>query len=95
MPKKSFQQKPQTKAEFVAKVAGRLPISQKEAGLFVNTVLDVLTDTMAQGIAQQFVGFGTFATRDRPERMGRNPRTGNAVLIEGLGVHLFLAQAIN
>ena len=56
-------------------------MSKKDAGVAVDSTLRVIVDAMAKGDKIQLVGFGTFETRVRGERTGKNPRTGETVKI--------------
>jgi DNA-binding protein HU-beta len=63
------------KTDLIAKTAAVSELNRKEAELAVNTVLNVLTEALAEGDKVQLVGFGSFEVKERPARVGRNPRT--------------------
>jgi DNA-binding protein HU-beta len=63
-----------TKQEFVDAVASRSGLGKREAGLAVEAVLETITETLRRRDSINFTGFGKFATSDRKERMGVNPR---------------------
>ena len=69
------------KADLIEKVAGQANISKSSAGDAVNAVLDTITESLRGGDSVTLVGFGTFAVSHRSARMGRNPRTGEAIHI--------------
>ena len=69
------------KKEFTQSVAAASSLSQKDAALAINAVLHVVTTAMQQGDRITLPGFGSFTAKDRPARMGRNPRTGAAIKI--------------
>ena len=69
------------KTELIAAVAEKSGLSKKDADNAVNSMLDVVVETLAQGDKVQIVGFGTFEVSERPEREGRNPKTGEAMTI--------------
>ena len=69
------------KADLIENVAGRANISKSAAGDAVNATLDTITDTLQNGDSVTLVGFGTFAVSHRSARVGRNPRTGEAIQI--------------
>ena len=48
----------------------------------VEDILEVIAQELAEGSVIKFMGFGTFATKDVPERQGKNPQTGEAVTIK-------------
>jgi DNA-binding protein HU-beta len=63
-----------TKQEFVAEVARRAQLSNRDAGKAVDAFLDTVTDTLKGGGDVSFTGFGKFSTQQRAARMGVNPR---------------------
>lgn len=70
-----------TKPELVDAVAERTGMKKKDAALAVDAVLDTITDTLGKKEQVSLVGFGTFDIRERSERTGRNPRTGEQIVI--------------
>ncbi len=69
------------KTELINAVAETAQLSKKDAANAVAAVFDSITDAMVKGDKVQLIGFGTFETRDRGERTGKNPRTGEEVKI--------------
>lgn len=69
------------KTELVALVAEKASMSKKDAELALSSTLSAITDAMAKGDKVQLVGFGTFETKHRAARTGKNPRTGEALTI--------------
>ena len=63
-----------TKQEFVAEVARRAQLSNRDAGKAVDAFLDTVVDTLKGGGDVAFTGFGKFSTQHRAARMGVNPR---------------------
>ena len=63
-----------TKTDFVAAVAEKAELSKKSAASIVDTVFDLISDTLAKGEKLTLIGFGTFEVRDRAAREGRNPQ---------------------
>jgi DNA-binding protein HU-beta len=63
-----------TKQEFVDEVARRANLGKREAGEAVDAMLGTITDALRRRDSINFTGFGKFATSDRKERMGVNPR---------------------
>ena len=55
--------------------------SKKDAEKAVNAALAAITEELKNGGKVSLVGFGTFEVRERPERQGRNPRTGDTLTI--------------
>lgn len=79
------------KAELIDAVADAADISKAAAARSVDTVLDVITESLKKGQAVTLVGFGTFSTRRREARTGRNPRTGEAIQIGASNLAVFKA----
>ncbi|WP_293359736.1 MULTISPECIES: HU family DNA-binding protein [unclassified Microcoleus] len=69
------------KKELVEAVADRADTTQKQANAVLNALLDVIMETLASGDKVTLVGFGTFESRDRKARQGRNPKTGEPIQI--------------
>ncbi len=70
------------KADLIENVASRANISKSSAGDAVDALLECIRDTLQNGDSVTLVGFGTFAVSHRSARMGRNPRTGEAIQIQ-------------
>ena len=71
-----------TKSELIARLAERFPqLVAKDAEFAVKMILDAMTDALSRGDRIEIRGFGSFSISRRPPRMGRNPRTGEQVLI--------------
>ncbi len=70
------------KAQLISAVSTRCGLSRKDSDLAVNAVFDVITEELAKGERVQLVGFGSFEVRDRPERAGRNPLSGEPLIIK-------------
>ena len=69
------------KTELIAAVAEQAELSKKDAEKAVAALVDVISEELVKGERVQLVGFGTFEVSERPERDGRNPRTGEAMKI--------------
>jgi integration host factor subunit beta len=70
------------KSELVHRVADKhTQLYQRDIEKIVNAILDEITSAMAQGDRVELRGFGTFASKIRPARVGRNPRTGAVVRV--------------
>ena len=71
-----------TKSELVEIITERQEgITHKEAEVVVNTILSVIGDALADGDHVELRGFGSFTTKDRRPRVGRNPKTGESVMV--------------
>lgn len=69
------------KNELVAAVADRSGMSKGDATKAVESVFDVITDSLKRGKEVRLVGFGTFHVTNRAASTGRNPRTGERINI--------------
>lgn len=79
------------KSEFVEAVAQSADIPKSTAAKAVDAMVDVVGKTLKKGDQVSLVGFGTFLTRDREARQGRNPRTGETINIKASRVPSFKA----
>ena len=79
------------KADFVKAVAKNVNSSQVEAERFINAVLDEISNALANGDSVQFIGFGSFSTKNRAARIGINPQTKEKITIPESKVVLFKA----
>lgn len=68
-------------SELAKGVAGVIGTSEADAKTAINAVFDQIADAAAKGEEVAIPGFGKFAVKDRPERDGRNPATGEAIKI--------------
>lgn len=70
-----------SKQDFVAEVMEKTELSKKDTEATLNAILETIGDILARKDKVTFVGFGTFETRERAEREGRNPHTGEKISI--------------
>lgn len=73
--------------ELIAKKQKHLPA--KDVELAVKHLLEIMSDSLARGDRIEIRGFGSFSLHYRPPRMGRNPKTGEAVALSGKHVPHF------
>ncbi len=79
-----------TKSELISEVAGQMrDLSHKQVELLVNTVFCSMRDALADGDRIEIRGFGSFQVRERAARRGRNPRTGEEVLVQATRIPFF------
>jgi integration host factor subunit alpha len=78
-----------TKAEIVEQIYERVGFSKKEAAELVEKVFDIMKETLAQGEKVKISGFGNFVVREKNARKGRNPQTGQEILLEARRVLTF------
>lgn len=71
-----------TKSELIARLAARYPqLVAKDADYAVKTILDAMAQSLAEGHRIEIRGFGSFSLSRRPPRIGRNPKSGERVLV--------------
>jgi integration host factor subunit beta len=79
-----------TKSELIQRLAQRNPhLFQRDVERIVSTVFDEITEALARGDRVELRGFGAFSVKQRGARVGRNPRTGEAVEVEEKSVPFF------
>ena len=70
-----------TKAELIAALAQKADVSKKDAEAVLNAFTATVTEELSKKEKITLVGFGTFETRERAARTGRNPQTGKELKI--------------
>ena len=81
-----------TKSELIAELAASHPhLRQMEVELLVTTIFDQIADALAHGGRVELRGFGAFGVKRRDARIGRNPRTGEAVPVHAKTAPFFKA----
>lgn len=71
-----------TRSELINRLASKVPqLVAKDAELAVRTILDAMAEALAHGNRIEIRGFGSFALSYRPARVGRNPKSGESVLV--------------
>lgn len=70
-----------TKQQLISLVADEANMTKVDAARAVDAVSSVITSAMKNGESITWTGFGTFEVRSRKERMGRNPQTGEPMMI--------------
>ena len=80
-----------TKQDFIAKVAQKSGLSNRDAGKAVDAFMESVTEALKSGEAINFTGFGKFSAAQRAARQGVNPRTGERVQIAASTVPKFTA----
>lgn len=81
------------KSELVNAVAEQTMLSKREAEAAINALTGTITEQLQKGESVVLVGFGSFQAKDREARTGRNPKTGESMLIPGKRVPSFKAGA--
>jgi integration host factor subunit alpha len=70
-----------TRADLTEAVHREIGLSRAECSTLVQSVLDHISNALSNGQNVKISGFGSFVLRDKPMRIGRNPKTGDEVKI--------------
>lgn len=79
------------KGELVDQVAKETGVTKKDVDKVISATVDAIMAAVAEGDKVTLVGFGSFESRDRKEREGRNPKTGDPMKIPATKVPAFSA----
>ncbi len=79
------------KAELVDAIAQKASVTKKDADAVLSAAVDAIIETVSTGDKVTLVGFGTFESRERQAREGRNPSTGKPIKIPATKVPAFSA----
>lgn len=71
------------KTELVSLIAERADLTVEKANLTLDAITTLIEEVLSTGEKVVITGFGTFEVRDRQERRGKNPRTGEYITIPG------------
>ena len=77
------------KNELIAAVAEKSGLSKKDAEAAITAAVEAMTEALAQQEKVQLVGFGSFEVKTRAERVGRNPKTKEAIHIPASKAPIF------
>ena len=80
------------KTELIAAVAESAGLTKKDTERVVNAAIDAITASLIKGEKVQISGFGTFETKEREARVGRNPHTKEEIHIPATRVPSFKAS---
>src|SRR5678809_12384 len=73
-----------TKSELIETITAKQKhLPAKDVELALKQILEIMSDTLAEGERIEIRGFGSFSLHFRPPRQGRNPKTGEAVALSG------------
>lgn len=78
-----------TKADIVERVHQKIGITRREASELTETVFNIIKNTLETGENMKLSGFGHFIVKQKADRRGRNPQTGEAITIEARRVLTF------
>ena len=80
-----------TKAEIALHLSEKIGLSKRQAKEFVESFFEEIKATLEKGELVKITGFGGFELKDKPERPGRNPKTGEDIPILARRVVTFKA----
>lgn len=83
-----------TKADIVEKVADDFKVTKRDAQVMVESVFGILKETLESGEDVKISGFGKFEVKQKNDRRGRNPQTGEAITIAARKVLTFKPSAV-
>ncbi len=79
------------KSELIDAIADHADLTKADAGKALDGLLHAVTEALKSGDSVALVGFGTFAVKERAERKGRNPQTGEEITIKAAKIPSFKA----
>ena len=79
------------KEELIAEISKKAKVSKKDASLVLAATLESIQKSVKKGDKVTLVGFGTFSSKHRAARNGRNPQTGKTIKIAAKNVPSFSA----
>ncbi len=78
-----------TRSDFAARLRERFGLTTADAYKLIDVIFDEIRESLIHGEEVKFAGFGSFKILAKPERMGRNPKTGEAAVITARRVASF------
>lgn len=79
------------KADLINKISEDTGITKTQANAAIDSLIEAVTNTLKEGGKVTLVGFGTFSVSKRKARNGRNPKTGETIMIKACKVARFKA----
>jgi DNA-binding protein HU-beta len=79
------------KSELIDAIAEKSGLTKADAGRALDGFLSAVTTALSEGDSLALVGFGTFSVKERAERKGRNPQTGDEITIKAAKIPTFKA----
>ncbi len=83
-----------TKAEIVQTVYEMLGYTKKDSARIVESVFDIVKENLVRGESVKISGFGNFVIREKNARKGRNPQTGDEIIIDERKVLTFKSSQL-
>ncbi|MBV8808547.1 MAG: integration host factor subunit beta [Acidobacteriaceae bacterium] len=78
-----------TKAELIEEVSKVVEMTRKDSETIVETIFESIVNSLQKGEKIEIRGFGSFRTRQRQSRIGRNPKTGSRVEVPSKRIPFF------
>ena len=78
-----------TKADLIEEVSRLVELTRKDSEVVVETIFDSVVKSLRSGDKIEIRGFGSFRTRQRKPRVGRNPKTGDRVDVPAKKIPFF------
>ncbi len=83
-----------TRADLAEALAEEIDVSRQDGAALLESVLDLVGEALVAGETVKLSSFGAFSVRDKNERQGRNPKTGEPAAIDARRVLVFRASQI-
>ena len=83
-----------TKIDIIQDVYEKLGLSKKDSARLVDSVFDIMKDSLARGEKIKISGFGNFIVKEKKSRRGRNPQTGEEIEISARRVLTFKSSQV-
>ena len=83
-----------TKADIAEKIQASTGLSKKESAEIMEAVFSIMKSTLESGETLKVSGFGSFVVKQKSDRRGRNPQTGEAITITARRILSFKPSAV-
>jgi integration host factor subunit alpha len=83
-----------TKANLIDSICKNSDLQKQESVIIVESLLEIIKHTLETGEDVLISGFGKFCIKDKQERRGRNPQTGNSLMLEARRVVTFKCSGV-
>jgi integration host factor subunit alpha len=83
-----------TKIDIIQELYDKLNFSKKDAARVVESVFEIMKDALARGEKIKISGFGNFVVKEKKPRRGRNPQTGEEIVISERKVLTFKSSQV-
>ena len=83
-----------TKADIAEQISQRCALTRKDSQELLDSVLHLVKSTLGSGESIKISGFGSFQVRHKNPRKGRNPQTGDAIILDSRRVITFKCSSV-